>query len=105
MKGAPPVRRILLLAAVAQCMLLLCAARHPFFWGGAFAEWLHLAETLGLLAAAAIGAFAYVRALRATELAGQREWMLGAVALAAIATLAPTFLSNDVRDHIAHCRG
>ncbi len=104
MTGAPPVRRLLLLAAVAQCMLLLCAVRHQFFWGGSLAEWLHLAETLGLLAAAAIGAFAYVRALRAAGLADQREWMLGAVVLAAIATLAPPFLSNDVWDYLARGR-
>lgn len=104
MSAPSPVRRLALLACAAQAALLLCAVRHRFFWGGGMAEWLHLAETAGLLAATAIGGHAYVRALRAAELATQRSWAAAAVAIAAIATLAPPFLSNDIWDYLARGR-
>lgn len=104
MSEAPPVRRLALLACAAQAALLLCAVRHLFFWGGGMAEWLHLAETAGLLTATALGGLAYAKAVRAAGLETQRSWATAAIAIAAIATLAPPFLSNDIWDYLARGR-
>lgn len=98
-------QRLLLTCAVtAQLILLLVAIRHAWFWGGAWAEWLHVAEAVGMLAAIGFGGAAYAQCVRrATSL--DPRWILGAGALVtAIAWLHPPFLSSDVFDYIARGR-
>ena len=96
--------RLLGYAVIGQCVLLLVAIRHAWFWGGAWAEWLHVAEALGMLAAIGFGGAAYAQCVRrATSLAPR--WILGAGAIVtAIAWLHPPFLSSDVFDYVARGR-
>lgn len=104
MNAPKPLRGLFPAAAAAQVVWLLCAVRHRFFWGGDHAPWLHLAETAGLLLGAALGTFAYVRAVRLADLAPKRTWLTTAVLLALLAAAAPPFLSNDLWDYLARGR-
>lgn len=104
MNAPRPLRGLFPMAAAAQVVWCLCAVRHRFFWGGDHAPWLHLAETAGLLLGAALGAFAYVRAVRFADLAHTRTWLATAALLALLAAAAPPFLSNDLWDYLSRGR-
>ena len=98
------LRKLLAQAALAQLAFACCAVRHQFFWGGEWAEWLHALEALGLVCGAALGALACARIARIAPQLDEKTLLLGGILLAAIATLAPPFLSNDIWDYVARGR-
>ena len=103
-RSSRSAKQLFTLSLVAHGILLACALRHRFFWGGDMAPYLHLAETAGLVAFAVVGGLAYVRALRrAPELPAQ-TWLRFGLLLTALATLSPHFLSNDLWDYLARGR-
>ncbi|MGE3175389.1 MAG: hypothetical protein AB7O97_22380 [Planctomycetota bacterium] len=101
-----PWRRVVLVAVAAQVVVILCATRHVFFWGGALAPALHAAETLGMVVFAFAGGLAMLQAMRRAGRGDvdERALLRTGMALAALATLAPPFLSADLWDYLARGR-
>lgn len=94
-------QRLLGLALGAHALMLLLALRHRFVWGGAFAPVLHGLEALGLIAFTMLAGISFHRAVRQASSLDLGFVQAGGAALAALAALAPPFLSSDVFDYVA----
>lgn len=96
--------RLLGLSAAAWCLLLLVALRHVHVHGGSIWWLLHGGEGVGLVLFTLLAGLAFAQTVRQASSLPLRFLVGGGIALVALATLAPPFLSSDVFDYLARGR-
>ena len=92
------------LAVLGQLLVMLCAVRHEFVYGGSQHWALNVAEGFVMIAGTVCGCVALGRAVRQAGSLDVRFLIRTGALLTMVAMLAPAFLSNDIWDYLARGR-
>lgn len=95
---------LLKLALLGQLLIVLCAVRHEFVYGGSNHWALNVAEAIVFVVGTICGGIALARVARQAGSLELRFLVRSGALLTFVAMLAPAFLSNDIWDYLARGR-